>query len=86
MEPVLKSDIFFFISSVGVVVITIILIVASYYLIKILRNVEEMSETLKEGVDDANTSIRNMKNKIETNRFLSFILGKNKKKKHHDKK
>ena len=47
MEEVLKSDVFFFITSTAVVVLSLVLLVALYYLIKILRDVKDISHTVK---------------------------------------
>lgn len=47
MEAVLKSDVFFLITSAAVVVLSAVLLVALYYLIKILRDVKEISRTVK---------------------------------------
>ncbi len=47
MEAVLKSEVFFFITGTAVVVLSVVLLVALYYLIKILRDVKEISRTVK---------------------------------------
>ena len=47
MEAVLKSEVFFFITSTAVVVLSVVLLVALYYLIKILRDVKDISHTVK---------------------------------------
>ena len=47
MESLLRSDIFFFITSVAVVVVTIFLVVALWYVIRILRNVKDVSDLIK---------------------------------------
>ena len=43
----MKSDVFFFITSTAVVVLSLVLLVALYYLIKILRDVKDISHTVK---------------------------------------
>ena len=47
MEEVLKSDIFFFITAIAVVVISIVILVAFYNVIKILRDIRELSDLVK---------------------------------------
>ena len=47
MEEVLKSDVFFFVTSISVIVLSLVLLVALYYLIKILRDVKDISHTVK---------------------------------------
>jgi len=48
MSSVLKSDIFFFITSVAVVVVSIGLAIALFYAIRILRDMKELSHKAKE--------------------------------------
>jgi len=67
MEAVLKSDVFFFITSTAVIVLSVVLLVALYYLIKILRDVKEISRTVKKEseliVADVDAVRRNIKKK-----------------------
>ncbi len=49
METLIKADIFFFITSISVVLVTIGIAVALYYIIRILRNIREVTERLDEG-------------------------------------
>ena len=84
METLMKADIFFFITTVAVIAVTICLVYAGYYLIRILRNVEEISEEVKqesqlmrEDLGDLRTNIRaeGMKVKHVTD-FFSKMVGK----------
>ena len=47
MEGLLKSDIFFFITTLAVVALTILLAVLAVYVIKVVRNVKDISELIK---------------------------------------
>ncbi len=49
MEEFMKADIFFFITSIAVVLVTIGSVVALYYIIRILRNIREVTERMDEG-------------------------------------
>ncbi len=51
MDDFLKADIFFLISAFGVIVVTIVLAVALYYLVRILRDVRHISKVAKEETD-----------------------------------
>lgn len=86
METLLKADIFFFVTTVAVIAVTICLVYAGYYLIRILRNVEEISEEVKEeagqvreDIGELRTNIREegLKVKHFTN-FFSSVSGKHK--------
>ena len=49
MSDVLQTNIFFIITSVAVVIFTIFSCVALYYLIRILRNVRDVTDRLRRG-------------------------------------
>lgn len=49
MESIVKADIFFFITSIAVILVTALVIVALYYCVRILRNVRDISERVDEG-------------------------------------
>jgi len=78
MESILKSDIFFFISSMSVVVFTLFSLVALFYVIKILRNFYKISTILKNYAEDADGELREMGNHIRQSKLFTFIFGKSK--------
>ncbi len=86
MDTLLKADIFFFITSVAVVVLTILVIVALVYFIKILRNVEDISKTVRDSVDNASSHVEELLNKLMDNPLFRFIFGKKKESKKKRKK
>ncbi len=75
MESIYKSEIFFFISSISVVLITVVFIIFSFYLIKIMRNFSHMSEKLKETVDGATSSLEEVGDKIKESSIFNFFFG-----------
>lgn len=81
MESILKSDIFFFIASISVVIVTIFLLVAIFYFIKILKNFYKISNTLKNYVEDTQSELRDMSQHIRKSPIFTFIFGKEKIKK-----
>lgn len=50
-DIVLQTNIFFYITSVAVVLVTALVIVALFYIVSILRNVKDVSDTVKKGSD-----------------------------------
>jgi hypothetical protein len=48
MEPLLKSDIFFFITAISVIILTLVLITVFFYVMKILRDIKEISRIAKD--------------------------------------
>lgn len=81
METILKSEIFFFISSISVILITIIFVIVGFYLIKIMRNFSHISERLKETVDGAASSLEEVGDNIKESRIFRFFFGKKRKNK-----
>ncbi|MCL5667171.1 MAG: hypothetical protein M1383_05385 [Patescibacteria group bacterium] len=51
MDPFYKQDVFFFITTIAVAVVTIIVIAASIYIIKILRDVKYITRKAKTETD-----------------------------------
>lgn len=47
MNSFIKSDIFFFISSIGVIIAVGALLILAFYLIKLLKNVKDISKIAK---------------------------------------
>lgn len=85
MDTLIHADIFFFITSVAVVVLTILLVVVLFYVIKILRNFKDISDTLKSGVDSASSHVEDLVDSIMNNPVFRFIFGKGKDKKKKSK-
>ena len=81
MESILKSDIFFFISSISTILITVILVIFGFYLIKTMRNFSKISEQLKDTVDGATHSLVEVGDHIKESPMFSFFFGKKKRNK-----
>ena len=64
MEPLMKSDVFFFISSVGFAILTILASIFLVYLILIAQRVLEISLKVKENVDQIGKIITDVSLKI----------------------
>lgn len=80
MEPILKSDIFFFISSLSSILLTILFAVALYYFIRAGRNLYHISQKLHERYDQSEAYLLELKDRLENNVFLRMFLpprGKN---------
>ena len=78
MESILKSEIFFFISSISVILITVIFIIIGFYLIKIMRNFSQISERLKNSVDGATSSLEEVGDNIKESLPFRFFFGNKK--------
>jgi hypothetical protein len=47
MDTLAKADIFFFVATISVIVITIILVIVGIYVVKILKDMRKMSQKIK---------------------------------------
>jgi len=76
MESVLKSDIFFFITSISVCIITVVLLIAGYYIIRILKNIEDITKKIRKTVSAAESDIGEIGERITKSSLFSFFFGK----------
>ena len=51
MESIIHADIFFFVASIGFVLVALVICVAAMYIIRILREVEFIVRRVREGLD-----------------------------------
>lgn len=84
MESVLKADIFFFISSISVITISVFAVTALVYFIKILRNFNKISKILRNYSENTEASLRDLGEQIRKSPLFTFIFGKEKTKKEAD--
>jgi len=75
MDSVLKSDIFFFITSVVVLAIGIGAVIAFFYLINILRDVKDVSKTVKKETREIADDISIMRTSVKTGKAISGVFG-----------
>lgn len=78
MESILKSDIFFFIASISVTIVTIVFLVAGFYFIRMIRNFYKISETLRMYTKDTENELKEMGSHIRQSPLFTFIFGKEK--------
>ncbi|MBU4348391.1 hypothetical protein KJ671_02765 [Patescibacteria group bacterium] len=65
MDAIMKSEIFFFISAIAVIGLSLLFAIISVYLIRIFKNIDEISKDskeeaklIKEDISDLRTNIR----------------------------
>lgn len=84
METLIHADIFFFVSTIALVVISIGIIVALAYLIRILRNVSDVSDKVKEEGSEIIADVKELRTEIKkegfrmnyVRRFFNRLLGR----------
>lgn len=75
MDSILKSDIFFFISSVAVIAIGIGAIIAFFYVINILRDVKDVSRTVKKETTEIAGDLDTMRTRAKNGQIVAGLLG-----------
>ena len=78
METFDYADIFFFITTLAVVLLTIFLIRLAVYAIAILRRIEKLSDKIEQGIDIASVEAKDLIGKIKGRSIFQFLLTKSK--------
>ena len=78
-NTLIHADIFFFIASIGTIIFIILTSIAIYYLIGLLRNVRDLTNTLQDKVETASENLEEMRRKISESLIFNLIFTKKKK-------
>lgn len=65
MEPIAKSELFFFVSTIALVVFVSILVMALYFVIKILRDIKFIAGKAKEEAANISEDIQNLRQNVK---------------------
>ena len=65
MNKILQADIFFFITTISVVIVTVLLIIVLFYAIRLLRNLRDSSEIIKNTVIDVSRNVMGTQNYLK---------------------
>lgn len=79
METFIKADIFFFLTSIAVIVATVLLVFVGYYLVQTLRNIRDVSEKLKNVATVAGEDFEHIHDQVAQTWLGSFFFSKKKK-------
>lgn len=86
METIMKADIFFFISSVSLVILTILFCVVLFYLIKAGRNLYIISEKLQQHFKSSEEFVFDLKERLEENILFRLFFPPSRRRKSSSKK
>ena len=75
MDALVKSDIFFFITGAAVVVLALAVLVALVYVIRILRNVSDISDRAREETELLQEDIHAARSKARQAGLIAAIFG-----------
>lgn len=67
MENIIKADIFFFISSVAVIVFTICAIIVMFYAVRILKDMKNISRKMSQESDKFINDIDSLRESVKAN-------------------
>ena len=76
MQEVLHANIFFFITAVGVVIVTILLTILLAYGIKLVRNLSEISREVKEEAHEYVDASKTFREKVADHPIVRMFAGK----------
>ena len=65
MQNLIQTDVFFFITSVAVVLVTILVLVMFWYIIRILKNIKDVSDIVKKETIFFSTDLSGVRKKIK---------------------
>jgi len=74
MESLIKADIFFFISSISTIALTILISVLLFHLIRAGRNLSLLSKLLKDGFKDSEEFVVELKERLENNLIFRIFF------------
>ncbi len=77
-QTLIHADIFFFIASIGTIIFIILISIAIYYLIGLLRNVRDLTGTLQDKVNGVSENLEEMRKKISESLIYNLIFMKKK--------
>lgn len=78
MESLIKADIFFFISTIAVIVLIVFIATTFYYVIKILKNVRDSTDALKDEIRAAGQKVSEIEKEIADSFIFKFLFTKKK--------
>ncbi len=89
MESLIKSDIFFFITTICIVLITILFVVILIYLIRVFKNIDFLSKKIKEEGEEIINDVHNARINLKAegkkaSNLLSILSFFKKKRKNKD--
>lgn len=79
MDSILQMQVFFFISSIGFVVVTIFVSIFLYYLIRATNTFSRILEQMEKDINSMGDTTKEILDEIRDSALFSFFLGKKRK-------
>ncbi len=74
MSEVLQANIFFFITGIAVIVFTLLLCIALYHVVKILKSVRQVIERIEKSSEIIAEDVSNMREYFKGGGFFSHVI------------
>lgn len=74
MDEILQADIFFFIASIGVVLFILLVSIALYHIIKIIRSIRRIVDRIEVGSEAVADDLRELRATLSPTRIFSLLL------------
>jgi len=86
MDSLIHADVFFFITSISIFIVTVIIVIAAFYIIKILRDLKHISERAKTEGDELLDDMKKLRENVKIqgaglkniSKFFSSLFNKRK--------
>lgn len=82
MNTLIHADIFFFITTIAVIIFLILGVIVFIYIIGILRNIKKASDIIGEKIEAASQSADSLYHSIKQSFLFSLLFGKKKRAAH----
>ncbi len=76
METLIKADIFFFITSIAVIILAVFASIVMYYLIGALRNFRALARRLEKDIGNAGEEVEEMVERVSDSFIFSMLFPK----------
>ena len=78
MDTLMKADIFFFVTTIAVVVVSIAFLLSLYYVVNAIKRLEAYASRIEENMKDASAEVKEMGEDIRDSFIYNFIFKKKK--------
>ena len=80
-ETLIRADIFFFISSIGFILLTIALLTGLFYVIRIMKSVDRITAKIESGIDTAGDEAKEFIADLRDSTAFRMVFGSKRSKK-----
>jgi hypothetical protein len=75
METLIHADIFFFVATIGLVIILALIVIGLIQLIRLFRVLERISLRIEKKIDEVGDATKELVEDLRSNRIFSWLFG-----------